>query len=45
MIKENPNYKGGNIRLITCNAARGEAIVPQYISNYYGITVMSQQKQ
>lgn len=41
MLEENPNYKGGNIRLITCNAARGEAIVPRYISNYFGITVMA----
>lgn len=39
MIKANPNYKGGNIRLVSCESASNGATSAQMISNLLGVDV------
>lgn len=41
LIKNNPNYKGGNIRLISCQVGYGDGIVPQYIADKLGVIVLA----
>ena len=41
ILKQNPDYKGGNIRLIACEVGAGEGIVPQYIANELGVKVLA----
>lgn len=39
MIKANPNYKGGNIRLVSCESASNGATSAQMVSNLLGVDV------
>ena len=41
ILKQNPDYKGGNIRLIAREVGAGEGIVPQYIANELGVKVLA----
>ena len=40
-LKQDENYKGGNIRLISCETGKGDGIVPQYIANELGVDVLA----
>ena len=44
MIKQSPDYKGGNIRLIACDAAGGDAISAHTIADRLGVKVMAATK-
>ena len=39
--EKDPNYKGGNIRLIACEAAAEPETIPQYIADYFGVDVIA----
>lgn len=39
ILEKDPNYKGGNIRLIACEAAADDGVIPQYIADYFGVDV------
>lgn len=41
ILKHDPGYKGGNIRLISCETGAEGGIVPQYIANELGIDVLA----
>lgn len=41
MILESGTYNGGNIRLIACRTGADPAIVPQYLADKLGVTVMA----
>ena len=41
MIRENPNYKGGPIRLISCETGAGEFGAAQMLANQLGVEVMA----
>lgn len=41
ILKKDKNYKGENIRLISCQVGAGEGIVPQYIANEFNVNVLA----
>ena len=41
LLKQNPYYKGGNIRLISCQTGAGSGIVPQYLADHLHVNVMA----
>lgn len=41
ILKMDPNYHGGNIRLISCQTGAGGGIVPQYIADALKINVLA----
>lgn len=41
ILRKDPNYKGGNIRLISCQAAANGGFIPKYIANNMNITVIA----
>lgn len=41
ILKNDPQYKGGNIRLIACQVAANGGMVPKYIAKHLNVTVMA----
>ena len=41
ILKQDPNYKGGNIRLVSCETGAGEKSVAQYIANTLNVEVLA----
>ena len=41
MLKKDTHYKGGDIRLVVCQAGADNGIVPQYIANELGVNVLA----
>ena len=41
ILKQDPNYKGGNIRLIACQAAADGGAIPKYLAKEMNITVIA----
>ena len=41
ILRKDPNYKGGNIRLVACQVGAGDGIVPQYIADKLGVEVLA----
>ena len=41
ILKDDPNYKGGNIRLVACQVAANGGAIPKYIAKELGVTVIA----
>lgn len=41
ILKQDNNYKGGNIRLIACQTGAGDGLVPQYLADNLGVNVLA----
>ena len=41
ILRKDPNYKGGNIRLVACQVAANGGSIPKYISREMNITVIA----
>ena len=41
ILKEDPNYHGGNIRLISCESGADGAVVAQLLANQLGVNIMA----
>ena len=41
ILKDDPNYKGGNIRLVACQVAADGGAIPKYIAKELGVTVIA----
>ena len=41
ILKKDPEYKGGNIRLISCQAAANGGAIPKYLSREMNVTVIA----
>lgn len=41
ILKEDPNYYGGDIRLISCEAGKGDVCAAQMLANQLGVNVMA----
>jgi len=41
MLREDPNYHGGDIRLISCQSGKGDTSAAQMLSNQLGVNVLA----
>ena len=41
ILKDDPNYHGGDIRLISCEAGAEDGFAAQNLANYLGVNVLA----